>query len=137
MSCLGKEELAFLTHVRMTRADTRAATNSLFSVAQQSRERDQALMDKLFVQAPAAITMSDNLVKNAFGTEEQFEEFTKIKTAYNVYHYFESEPFLTEAQRRYPELQKVARVSVMDTKKPMTASTGKTGAESTLSNAKK
>ena len=103
---LGEEEMAFLKYVRKTRDTTRDEANNLFSSAHQTRARDNKLMNKLFVQFPAAQAMSHNLLKEA--SAEQFEQFEKIKIAYNTHHFFEAGAHLTEAQKRYPELQKVA-----------------------------
>lgn len=104
---LGAEEANFLKYVRLTREDTRRDVNELFSVAHQNRDRDRKLMEKLFVQTPGAMTMSDNLLKNA--SADQFEEFEKIKVAYNVWHFFESGSHMDSAQKRFPELMKVGK----------------------------
>lgn len=129
---LGAEEEAFLKYVRKTRDTTREEADDLFSAAHQTRKRDNELMNKLFIQYPAAMTMTHNLLKEAAAlSEEQYEEFEKIKVAYNVHHYFEQGAYLTDAQRRYPELQKVAmkgRPAVTIKKNPPVDSpTGPTG----------
>ncbi|TXH11759.1 MAG: hypothetical protein E6R04_00565 [Spirochaetes bacterium] len=141
---LGEEELNFMKHVRLTREDTRRDTNALFENVPQSRKRDQDLMNKLFVQAPGAQTMADNLLKMASASEQEFERFEKIKIAYNVHHFFESGAHLTEAQRRFPELLKVAGRSgsvarpAISLKKPTTAPTsGPSGDSNILSGASK
>lgn len=136
---LGEEEMSFMKRVRMTRDDTRRDANDLFSIAHQSRERDVDLMGKLFEQAPAALTMSNQLLKE--GSAEQWDEYEKIKVAYNVHHYFESGAHLTPAQRRFPELQKVALVAPRPTvslkKIPALGSaTGATAGESMLTGAR-
>lgn len=130
---LGEEELNFLKKVRLTRDDTRAAAQELFSVSHQSRKRDVALMEKLFVQAPAALTMGHNLLKEASLEEAQLEEVEKIKVAYNVYHFFESGAHLDSAQRRFPELTKAAkaRPAVMLKKVNSSETSGNTSAGST------
>lgn len=127
---LGEEEMNFLKYVRMTRDDTRRDANELFTAAHQTRKRDIALMEKLFIQAPAAMTMSHNLLKEA--SAEQWDAFEKVKVAYNVTQFFEKGAHLTDAQRRYPELQKVAkaRPAVMIKKAPdLEAKTGPTAVE--------
>lgn len=138
----GDEEFNFMKHVRLTREDTRRDTNALFQNAPQNRKRDQDLMNKLFIQTPAAQTMSDNLLKMSSVTEEQFAVFEKIKVAYNVHHFFESGAHLSEAQRRFPELLKVAGRSsdtgrpTVNIKKTVTApTTGPTAASSMMSKA--
>lgn len=114
---LGEEELNFLKMVRMTRADTRRDAEALFSASHQCRARDLALMEKLFVQTPGSINMGYNLAKTASADEALFEQFEKIKVAYNVHHFFEADAHLSDAQRRYPELQKVAARPSMTLKK--------------------
>ena len=122
---LGEEEMNFLKYVRMTRDDTRKDANELFSLAHQTRQRDIALMEKLFVQAPGAITMAHNLLKEA--SAEQWDAFEKVKVAYNVHNFFESGAYLTDAQRRYPELQKVAKARPAVTLKKAPDIDAKTG----------
>lgn len=137
---LGDEELNFLKHVRLTRSDTRKDLTNLFKTSPQNRERDRALMEKLFVQMPGAQTMADNLLKTA--SASQIESFEKIKVAYNVHHFFESGAHLTEAQRRFPELQKVAgrsgqpvRPAVSLKKQVSGPTTGATGSSTLMSGA--
>lgn len=136
ISNLGDEELNFLKHVRLTRSDTRKDLTNLFKTSPQNRERDRALMEKLFVQMPGAQTMADNLLKTA--SASQIESFEKIKVAYNVHHFFESGAHLTEAQRRFPELQKVSAPlrPAVSLKKAVTApTTGSTGSNNSMSGA--
>ena len=131
---LGEEEMNFIKHVRQTRDDTRRDANALFSKAHQTRERDRKLMDKLFSQFPGAQVMAHNLLKEA--SAEQFEAFEKVKIAYNVHAFFESGAHLTPAQRRFPELLKVAKARpVVSMKKTPAAClpTGSTATSSTLS----
>lgn len=133
---LGEEELSFLKIVRQTRQDTRRDANSLFTTAHQNRDRDIKLMEKLFVQTPGAMTMADNLLKSA--SAEEFEAFEKMKVAYNVHAFFEGGHQFTEAQRRYPELMKVAKarpvVAMKKTPQPETK-TGNSAGGTTLSGA--
>jgi hypothetical protein len=133
---LGEEELNFLRLVRQSRQDTRRDADALFKTAPQNRERDIKLMNKLFVQAPGAITMADNLLKNA--SAEEFEKFEKMKIAYNVYAFFDGGFHYSPAQRRYPELLKVAKsrpaVVMKKTPDPETK-TGNTSGGRTLSGA--
>ncbi len=131
---LGEEEMNFIKHVRLTRDDTRRDANALFSKAHQSRDRDRKLVEKLFVQAPGSVTMAPNLQKEA--SAEQWEQFEKVKVAYNVHAFFESGAHLTPAQRRFPELLKVAKARPVVSMKKTPAvclPTGSTAASSTLS----
>lgn len=123
---LGEEEVNFLKHVRLTRADTRKAANELFVSAPQNRERDQALMRKLLVQAPGAMTMSDGLLPK-MASSEDVEQFEKVKVAYNVWHFFESGAHLDAAQRRFPELTKVSKVRPVVSMKKIPAANAPTG----------
>src|SRR4051812_19096565 len=62
VGCVGHEELAEMTRMVLTRADTRAQARALFpAVADDASQRDSKLMKKLFLQAPAAISMSPQL----------------------------------------------------------------------------
>lgn len=130
---IGEEEMSFIKHVRLTRDDTRRDANALFTKAHQSRDRDRKLVEKLFVQAPGAVTMAPNLQKEA--SAEQWEQFEKIKVAYNVHHFFESGAHMTAAQRRFPELLKVAKARpVVSLKKTPSSSvpTGETSGATSL-----
>lgn len=134
---LGEEEMAFLKHVRLTRNETRRDANALFSTAHQTRERDQALLNKLFIQTPAVISTSHSLLKEA--SAEEFETYEKIKIAYNVFHFFDSGSDVPDVLRRYPELHKVAALKrpAMSLKAvpSATAATGSTANSSLTSGA--
>lgn len=103
-----------------TREETRAETDSLFVNAKPSRARDRAVVKKHFVQAPAAITMAPTLqaeppkeVPKQEGPDLSASYGSPVKTASvapRVDEWFEknSSVFLSEAQRRFPELLKVA-----------------------------
>lgn len=96
---LGDEELTRLKRVVVTRDETRAEADVLFGqTAQEMRKTERAAMEKLFTQMPAASTMQPSLQKES--------------AAKNVEAYFQklAHPNMTEAQRRYPELLKVAAI---------------------------
>lgn len=93
--------------------------NSLFANAKPERKKDVEKMNKLLIQAPAAQIQTPNLQKEA--------------VAKNVTAYFEKKAYLTEAQRRYPELQKVANTETTSQVAPMKKPAGKVATKSLLS----
>lgn len=93
---MGEEELAQLQHIVLTRNDTRAEADLLFGgPAKDMRQTDRKLLEKLFIQTPASVTMAPNLQKTASITPRVDALFEKLSAP-------------TDAQRRYPELLKVA-----------------------------
>ena len=63
---LGTEELARVSRMALTRADTRAEADVLFGdTAKKMRAEDRKKLEKLFIQTPAAQTMAPNLQKEA------------------------------------------------------------------------
>jgi hypothetical protein len=117
----GSEELAQLGVRVETRENIRATIEHLFEHAVKTRSRDRKFMEMLFCMTPASQGMSYNLSKTA-----------------HVDTFFLQGGHLTEAQRRYPELLKVAQVNNRPapdlTKKPSaTATTGALPSRSALS----
>ena len=98
----GSEELDRVRAVVLTREDTRAAADVLFGEkALDARRKEREMVAKLFLQAPAAQTMTPMLQKEA-----SIEEL-----APNTVSFLEKNAKalgITEAQMRYPELLKVA-----------------------------
>jgi hypothetical protein len=91
---LGAEESAQFIHKVMTRAATRAQADELFEhKATGIAAANQARLKELFVQAPAAETMAPSLAKTA-AVDTFFDKLAELS--------------MTDAQRRYPELLKVA-----------------------------
>ncbi len=110
---VGEEEVARVHRVVMTREETRAQTDDLFENAKKSREDGRKTVNKLFLQAPASITMAPILQKEkvAAALANDMEKLAQIETiemAPRVLAFFEKKAYLTEAQRRFPELLKVA-----------------------------
>jgi len=63
---MGEEELARLVKTHLTREDTRAEADLLFGgAAKDMRKADRGMLEKLFVQTPASVTMAPNLQKQA------------------------------------------------------------------------
>jgi hypothetical protein len=103
MSNLGEEELTRLRMMLNSRAETRASADVLFGDGpRRARKEAREMINKLFVMAPANITQNPNLQKES--------------SARNVKAFFEkiSSMFITDAQRRYPELLKVSAVKTAD-----------------------
>lgn len=87
------EVLTRVKRMLLSRAESKNTVDALFEQASPARVKEVAKMDKLFRQSPANQTQAPNL---------QREEVAK-----NVSEYFEKKAYLSEAQRRYPELLKV------------------------------
>lgn len=99
-----EEELVRTHHLMRTREDTRAEADVLFGgTAKAMRQSETAKMRKLFVQAPVAQTMAPNL-------QGATEKTASASPAPHVDAFLEklANSQTTEAQRRYPELLKVA-----------------------------
>lgn len=63
---MGEEELERMQRTVLTRDDTKAEADLLFGeYAKDMRKTDKALLEKLFIQTPAAVTMAPNLQKEA------------------------------------------------------------------------
>lgn len=63
---MGEEELERMQRTVLTRDETRAEADLLFGeYAKDMRKTDKGLLEKLFVQTPAAVTMAPNLQKEA------------------------------------------------------------------------
>lgn len=105
-----EEDLRHMTRTVLTRAETRAEAEQLFGQMGESSRKSRKTIEKLFVQAPGAETMSPQLAKTA-------STKTASVTA-NLEAFFEKNASafdgLTDAQRRFPELLKVA-----SSRKPM------------------
>lgn len=114
----GEEELEQFKHIVLTREDNRKLIEGLFNNSPMAgHNRDKQLMKKLFVQAPAAVTMSpqlqptppdsaftqkdDKLVGAGLGKLPSGKPFRKIS---HVQEFFDSGRHLTDAQKLYPEL---------------------------------
>jgi hypothetical protein len=90
---LGAEESAQFTHKVLTRAATRAQADELFEHKATGIAEANQRLKELFVQAPAAETMAPPLAKTA-SVDTFFDKLAELS--------------MTDAQRRYPELLKVA-----------------------------
>lgn len=90
---LGNEELKRTTSMVRTRQETRDQIMELFEMAKSSNVTERQLMEKLFTVMPTVVTMNPALQKTAH-VDAFFEEL--------------AEASMTDAQRRYPELLKVA-----------------------------
>jgi hypothetical protein len=101
------EDLYRTLGMHLTREQTRAEADALFGgAAADMRKKDRGELEKLFVQTPASQTMAPNLQKQA--SAEMPEPDPVLLTA-NVDAFFEKLSAPDDAQRRYPELLKVAQ----------------------------
>lgn len=90
---LGNEEFKRTTSMVRTRQETKDQILELFEMAKSSNVTERQLMEKLFTVMPTVITMNPALQKTAH-VDAFFEELADAS--------------MTDAQRRYPELLKVA-----------------------------
>ncbi len=91
----GNDEILSRVHrMVMSREEAKAYVDNLFNNAKSARKKDVADMERLLVQTPGAQVQSPNLLKEA--------------VAKNVSEFFEKKAYLTQAQRLFPELLKVA-----------------------------
>lgn len=103
-----EEEPSRVRRMILTREETRAEADALFGDrAKEVRKADTAKMRQLFVQAPAAQTMAPNLQG---GTEKTASVAPSVDAFFSEIEKVASGQ--TEAQRRYPELLKVASKKV-------------------------
>lgn len=100
----GGEALSRMKHVHLTRADTRAQVDALFGRSEDVRKRERKLLEKLFVQTPAAEGLPPELAKTASSMADEFERLEREDIARSTTDFFEKKAYLTEAQRRFPEL---------------------------------
>lgn len=77
---VGEEEVERLQRTVLTRDETRAEADLLFGApAADMRKADRGLLEKLFVQTPASVTMAPNLQKSASAAPLSF-----LKLAYEI-----------------------------------------------------
>jgi hypothetical protein len=109
VSNLGEEELSRFKRVVRTRNETRAEADELFGeTAKKQRKTENEMMMKLFEQFPASVTMQPSLQK--VSTVEDLDKYfgEEPNSTKHVDAYFEKRAYLTDAQKRYPELLKAA-----------------------------
>jgi hypothetical protein len=113
------EEARERFHVMVsTREDKRAETDALFENAKASRARDRAVVNKHFVQAPAAVTMATNL-------QAEMPKEASVAPHFDAWLEKNAGAFMSDAQKRYPELLKVSGLE--QGKLPQALSKGKAG----------
>lgn len=123
---LGAEESARLKDQLLTREDVKTQQDLLFENAAKAREQGKKKVEKLFIQAPAAQTRGAKLDQGArieplpeprmlslakCASAEDLEKLASAadsEVAKHTSEFFEKRAYLTEAQKRYPELLKVA-----------------------------
>jgi hypothetical protein len=119
---LGVEETARIEGQILTREDTKTQQDILFENAAKSRNQGREKVNKLFIQAPAAQTRGAKLAEGSriepsglnLGKMASAEFLEKrasaadANIAKNTVEFFEKCAYMTEAQKRYPELLKVA-----------------------------
>lgn len=138
MNKTANEELIRADRMISTRDSIRMEADHLFSNASKFRKASRAHLEKLFEQTPAAQSMSPAVVKTSAAkfAEETLElvEMEKRAAAPSVYSYFDNQGWLTEAQKRFPELQKVSSPRPVPALKAtsLDAKSGKTPTRSNL-----
>lgn len=88
------EALTRAKRMILSREEAKEFINALFHNAKSIRRVERAKMELLLEQAPAAEVQSPYLAKES--------------AAKNVTEFFEKKAYLTDAQKRFPELLKVA-----------------------------
>ena len=91
-----EDDLHQATRTILTCAETRAEAEQLFGEMGDSSRKSRKLLEKLFIQTPGAETMAPQLVEKIASATSTF--FEKNASQFGM----------TEAQRRFPELLKVA-----------------------------
>jgi len=94
------EEVEQMIWKRRTRAQTRGEAQGLFSTSGDTIEQDRADLKKLFVQTDGA--------ELGAGLMDLPADLKKVSHVASFLDMVEKKAGLTEAQRRYPELQKVS-----------------------------
>ena len=107
------EDLARALGMHLTRERTRAEADVLFGgSAAEMRKKEQAALNKLFIQTPAAESPTQAMNMHKTSSVEEPEP----SIAPHVDAFFEKLAAPDEAQRRYPELRKVAQTPAPDLK---------------------
>lgn len=100
---VGEEELARATRTTLTRAEAQAEADALFGGnAAKVRKGNAEYLKRLFKQAPAG----------QHDTSPNVDMAKTASVAPSVDAFFEKLAEPTEAQRRYPELMKVAKATM-------------------------
>ncbi len=113
---LGQEEFAQMSRTVLTRAETRAEADVLFGgLAKATRKSEGEKLRKLFVQTPAAM--------GATSPNVELQKTASVAPATEAFFEKLARASMTDAQRRFPELLKVAapgvqRVPISASKKP-------------------
>lgn len=99
---MGEEELERVQRVVMTRDDTRAEADLLFDGAKDMRKTDRGMLEKLFVQTPASVTMAPNLQKSASAAPYTFMKLASMlecgpNGSDNWLSQFEGSPLMAKA----------------------------------------
>ena len=129
---IGEEELAQTIMKIRTRATARVEAEALFPHGSENRKGDVDLLRSLFVQAPAATTMSPQLLSKQAAVEEEYFNYSPLLTPH-LDEFFKTAEVsqLTEAQKKYPELLKAAAApGVGSVPSPISKQTRKATSES-------
>lgn len=106
--------------------------NVLFQNAKKARAKDVKKMEKLLIQAPAAQTQQPTLQKEAAAMLAAHESSANQVIGGRVLEFFEKRAYLTDAQKRFPELLKVGATSTAPQKPPQKTLPTQTPARSLL-----
>lgn len=113
------EDLVRVKGMILSRERVKNEVDALFDQSKPARKKDVAKMERLLRQAPAAQVQTPNLQKEA--------------VAKNVLEYFEKRAYLTEAQKRFPELLKAGSTESQPQMAPSKKPSGKIPTRSVLS----
>ncbi len=112
ISVSNDEDLVRAKRMILSRDQAKNEVDALFNRSKPARKADVKKMEKLLVQAPAAQVQTPNLQKEA--------------VARNVTNYFEKKAYLTEAQKRFPELLKAGSTETQPQRIPSKKVSGQT-----------
>lgn len=126
------EDLVRVKAMLESRERTKEEVNSFFNNARQARKTALGTMEKLLVQTPAAQSQQPNLQKEAAAMLEAHKTAKEEVVGTHINEFFEKRAYLTEAQRRYPELLKVGATDTVPQKAPMKKLPGQIPARSQL-----
>lgn len=126
------EDLVRVKAMLVSRTRTVDELNTFFANARGARAQAVKKMEKLLVQAPAAQTQQPTLQKEAAAMLEAHKTSTVGVIGKNVSEFFEKRAYLTDAQKRYPELLKVGATETARQSAPSKKTSGQIPARSLL-----
>lgn len=126
------EDLVRVKAMLESRERTKEEVNTFFENAKSARKTALGTMEKLLVQTPAAQSQQPNLQKEAAAMLEAHEKAVPVVIGARINEFFEKRAYLTEAQKRFPELLKVGGTNTVPQQPPAKKLPGQIPARSQL-----